>query len=308
MAKGRIDLIINPAAHHAPKASEIEAACGLLRDRGWEVASARTGAPEDATILASRAVDDGSNVVVACGGDGTVNEVIQALAGTATALAVIPGGTVNIWAREVGFPRDPVGAARMIDEGVRASADLGIAGERYFLLMASAGFDARVVALVGPRLKRWLGAGAYALHAVRELPRYRPPVVGLEVDGRAVDLRTLMLVIGNTRLYGGVLEITPEALVDDGFLDLCSFDPARPWRLPGSLWAARRGRHLERADVYHARARQIAITTPDLPVQVDGEPAGLTPMEFCCVGGALHVVIPRGRPPVIFGAGGVGVS
>jgi len=171
-------------------------------------------------------------VVAACGGDGTVSEVAQALSGTGVALAVVPAGTANVWAREALVPRAPERALALLAEGRRARVDLGevdarIGGgvARLFLLMCSAGVDAGVVERIERHaaLKRRLGRVAYA--ALAELPAV-PASVTVDGDSRRAAL--WMAIVGNTRLYGGIVRLTARALANDGMLDLAIFEHARP--------------------------------------------------------------------------------
>ena len=143
-------LVVNPAARRLPPLRRIREAADWLRTRGWEVALETTAPPGEATRLASRAASRGSSVVVACGGDGTIHEVVNGLAGSEAVLAVIPGGTANVWAKDAGLPRAPLEAARVIDagrcrlltsgssSGRRRRGRGGREAERcYFLLMAA---------------------------------------------------------------------------------------------------------------------------------------------------------------------------
>jgi diacylglycerol kinase (ATP) len=142
----RVVLLVNPVA--GMRRLPLEPIQAALRARGAAVEVALTTRPGDATTIARQAAAAGADVLLACGGDGTVNEAVNGLAGSQTALAVLPGGTVNVWAREVGIPLDPVRALQLLWEGQRRWIDLGRAGERYFLLMAGIGFDADVAAQV----------------------------------------------------------------------------------------------------------------------------------------------------------------
>src|SRR5579862_1748915 len=153
----RATLIYNPIAGHGGSLAELEAARDVLAARGWLVRLEATAGPGAATALAGDAVERGDDVVIVAGGDGTINEAIQALAGTTVALGVLPVGTVNVWAREIGLPAHPVAAAALLADGDSRTIDLGRAGERLFLLMAGAGFDGAVTGLVESRLKRAMG-------------------------------------------------------------------------------------------------------------------------------------------------------
>ena len=207
-------LIENPVAGQDNWTEQIAAARTTLQEAGWQVEMKQTAGPGDATQFAREAVAAGIAVVVVAGGDGTVNEALQGLAGQRrTALAVLPGGTVNVWATELGAAEHEPDIAQRIARGRRQTVDLGRVNDHYFLMMASIGFDATASAAVADStpltwLKRLAGPVAYGLAALRTATHFRGRRVTIEIDGVSVTRRLLMLVVGNTRLYGGVAEIT----------------------------------------------------------------------------------------------------
>ena len=165
---GKTTVIVNPMAHNLPSRRQLETVDEWLRLRGWQVSWEETRAPGHAIEIASRAADQGLPIVFVCGGDGTLSEAASGLAGSETALAAIPAGTVNIWARETGTPRRALAAVQAILNGERRKMDLGKAGERHFLLMAGYGLDGEITRRVSMGTKRYVGATAYALTAARE--------------------------------------------------------------------------------------------------------------------------------------------
>jgi YegS/Rv2252/BmrU family lipid kinase len=241
-----------------------------------------------------------------CGGDGALNEAINGLAGSDTAVGVIPTGTVNLWARDIGIKRKkPVVALEQALTGERRRVDLGRAGDRYFLSMASYGIDAAVTAGVSHRLKGLLGAFAYAIASFREALRYRSNEHTLDLDGEQLTMRVLMVIASNTREYAGITQITPEAIADDGLLDVRIFEGHG--RLNIALHALRVLLRLHRRakKVHFRRVRRLAIEgEPRLPVQLDGDyMPDLDPL-VACEPGALWVSVPRdlnsplfSRPP-----------
>jgi len=279
----------------------IEQIAAVLRSRGAQVEVAPTARAGDGVTIARRAAEAGVDVVLACGGDGTLNEAINGLAGSNTALAAFPAGTVNVWAREVGIPSDPVKNAALLWEGERRSVDLGRAGDRYFLLMAGIGLDADVAAQVTrPEKRRW-GPLAYLVRGVVTGMRWPLQRMWIMLDDKLIRRRALFAVIGNTRLYGGVANITHHAVADDGMLDVCIFGGkgigeklAHAARLAVHL-------HTRAPTVEYYRAHQITLVTrPKVQVQVDGDAIGQTPMQFSSVPGALKVVVPKDRGEGLF--------
>ena len=291
-------MIINPAARGVPQLERLREA--ISRVAGWEATLEATTSAGHATELARAAAQRGFDAVVACGGDGTMNEVANGLAGSDTAMATVRGGTANIWAKEIGASKDPGEAVRVLADGELRSMDLGLAGDRHFLLMAGIGFDASIVQRVSSRLKRWSGALAYAVPSVLRAFSHRSISAELVVDGEALSTPLYWLLLGNTRNYGGVLNLTHQAKADDGLLDILLLQhgglPRLAWL---ALWALLR-RHQDRAEVVYRTASSIDVRTPGLPVQIDGEYLGETPMTFGVAPGALRVLVPRGQGKALF--------
>ena len=289
----------NPTAGQRP--ASIEQIEHELRARGAEVEVAPTARAGDGVSIARRAAESGADVLLACGGDGTLNEAVNGLAGSRTALATFPGGTVNVWAREVGIPSDPARNAALLWEGERRSVDLGRAGERYFLLMAGIGFDADVASQVTrPEKRRW-GPLAYVARGVVTGLRWPLQRMWILLDDKPIRRRAIFAVIGNTRLYGGVANITHHAVADDGMLDVCIFGGQGPLEKLAHAWRVALRQHTRVPSVEYYRAHQITLVTrPRVQVQVDGDAIGMTPMQFAAVPGALRVVVPRDRGDGLF--------
>jgi YegS/Rv2252/BmrU family lipid kinase len=304
--------VVNPAARGLPPLRQIREAADWLRVRGWDVALETTAAPGDATCLARGGAAQSLPVVVACGGDGTIHEVVNGLAGSESALAVIPGGTANVWAKDARLPRRPSEAAEVIDGGRRRRMDLGLveweeqggrkAESRYFLLMAGVGLDAHIVARVSQSWKRRLGAVAYLLMGARESLFYRSQPVDLLLDGRErLSLRLGWLLAGNTRCYGGVTRITSRARADDGLLDILAFPGYDPLRAAGYGLAILARKHHGAPGVIYRRAGEVEVAGPSsLPIQADGEFLGYTPLKLRAMPGALSVLVPD-EPNPLFG-------
>ncbi len=280
-------------------------AATALRRAGWDVDVCETVGAGSGTGLARDAVISGCTAVIVAGGDGTINEVIQELANTPVALGIVPLGTVNVWALELGISATAVGAAAALVSGQIRTIDLGRANDRYFLLMGSAGFDAHVTRNVSTRLKRWWGPAAYIVTAGRSVWRYTGTRARVVLDGDEVECSLLMLVAGNTRLYGGrMVEITPLALVDDGLLDVCIFTGRGARDLVHYTWAVLRHRHTKNMrGVLCRRVRRVEVYAErPLPVQVDGDYAGtMQDIILSVAPAALRVIMPPGTRNRLFG-------
>lgn len=291
-------IVLNPCAGQAAALRQnVEAARAVWRTHGWTVDVETTHQAGDGARLAREAALHGYDVVAAAGGDGTINEVINGLAGTRTALAALPVGTVNVWVRELGLPLEPRAAAEALLLARQRRIDLGRAGDRYFLLMAGVGFDAAVVNEVRSDEKRRLGALAYVVRAFALALRYRGRRARIWLDGRKIRGRVLLVVIGNSQLYGGVFKITPRACINDGLLDVCIIKGDSLAEAPLRLLSILRQRYNLDPRIEYHRARTIHITTRGaLPVQVDGDQSGFTPMTFTVAPGMLYALLPDALP------------
>ena len=291
-------IVFNPIAGQASSLEQdIIAACDVWREHGWTVDIRPTEGPGDGTRIAREAAAQGYDLVVAAGGDGTVNEVVNGLAGTQTALAALPAGTVNVWVREIGLPLQPRAAAEALLHAKVRAIDLGRAGDRYFLLMAGVGFDAAVTAEVHAREKRRLGIFAYLLRGYELAWRFQGTRVRIVIDGKVVRSRVLMVVLGNSQLYGGVLKVTARASMDDGLLDVCIIKGTSLRSAPLRVLSILLQRYTLDPKIEYHRARIVRIETGrGLPVQVDGDHIGNTPMIFEAVPGALRALLPPTMP------------
>jgi YegS/Rv2252/BmrU family lipid kinase len=302
----RARIIANPLSgslHGDLGVEALEEAAIWMTERGMPTEICLTERPRHAHQLAAEAVRAGMDMVIAAGGDGTVNEVVQALAGHATALGVLPIGTINVWAREMGIPLKMAQARELLVSGARRRVDLGRAGGHYFLLMAGIGFDAEVARRVERGLlKRWgLKLLEYAATA-GFLSMTRPPTrIWMRCDGKRRSTEALMVLIGNTRLYGGAFRFAKHAVADDGLLDVVIVGGGSLLARVGVLARALARRGSLGPRVRYARCRTIRLeSSVPLPVQVDGEVIGTLPMTFSIVPGALNVIVPADASPELF--------
>lgn len=297
-------IIANPASgsrglpHHAHHLHET---LTFLRAHGWRADLWYTHAAGEGEQLARKAVELKANLVIAAGGDGTINEIIQVLAGSETALGVLPNGTVNVWARELGIPLDEAGARDLLVNGRTRSVDLGCVNGRYFLLMVGIGFDGEVIQAVERKPLKRLGVIGYALAALWLGPGYNGFPVVVQIDGLVVKTRALQIFVGNTQLYAGAFKFTWRAKIDDGLLDLCI---VRKRNLLGRivvLWDFLLRREQRRLWVRYDTFTSIKIETlRPVPFHIDGEAAGYTPATFQVAPAALKVIVPQKTPEGLF--------
>jgi diacylglycerol kinase (ATP) len=285
-------LVYNPGSgQRRDRFHSITRMIDALRPQGIAVTPRTTAGPADATRLTAEALAAGVDLVIVHGGDGTVNEAVQALVGTPTPLAVWPGGTSNVLARELELPGTLDLMARVIATGAIRRVSVGRAGERYFLLMAGVGLDADTLRAVHPGLKRLTGEGAYWMAGLRQLTDWNP--VPFVVETESGRHRATFAVVANAASYGGGLRFAPEASMDDDLLDPCLFDSTERHRFARYLAAAFSGSHLGLPGVTYLKARRAVVHGPDNRlVQVDGELLGRLPVSFDCVPDALSLVVP----------------
>lgn len=300
-------MLVNPTSgSYTQHIYQLEETLSFLRHHEWLVELKLTQAAGDAQRLALEAVEQNIDVVIAVGGDGTINEIIQALAGSETALGVLPGGTANVWAREVGIPMDIIGAREVLVHGQTRCIDLGRANERYFLLMTGIGLDGEVTQAVEKKPLKRLGALAYLLIGAWLGLGYPSFRAFLQLDGRVVKVHALQIIIGNTQLYGGAVKYTWQAKCDDGLLDICVVHKRNMWGRIIIFLDFIFHREQRRQWVYYATCKTVKLRTrPSVAMQIDGDPAGYTrkgypPVTFTVAPQALKVIVPQKPPEGLF--------
>jgi len=306
-------LIYNPISggKRHRRFTEIEHAIRILSDAGIAAELAAISGPGSGTRMAREAVEQRRGMVIACGGDGTINEIVNGLAGSRVPMALLPAGTANILAKELGIPWDIPKAARLIAPGIIRRVALGFAlfangdhsaarvpGGRYFLLVAGAGPDGAIVNSVNEDLKKNAGIVAYWVEGFRQFLHYKFPE--LRIRSGETERRATMIVVGRTAHYGGPFKITTEAsLFEDSFEFLANAKRGR-WGylecLP-ALWLGKL-RSLEGIEAWKAtEAVCESAGAEPLYAQVDGEPIGPLPVTFRLVPDALSLVMPPSREP-----------
>ena len=284
-------IIGNPNSGRAGSKGFLERCAKILRSGGLEVEVLNTERPDHATELASLA---GDRLVVAAGGDGTINEVINGLGKEAT-LGILPLGTANVLARELGLPLDAEQACERILRGERVRIDLGVATnregvERRFACMAGISFDAHVVRAVTPRLKRYLRGLAFPLTALKVLVKEDWPTVHV-IHGDTTHL-TRFAIIANAHHYGGDFRVSRSGLLTSGELEAVLVGRVSVLLRPDILGRILARRPLNRF-MRSFRASELRACAPpgaDVPVQIDGEVWGSLPMSFRVEPRAIEVL------------------
>jgi diacylglycerol kinase (ATP) len=306
-------VILNPAAGPRDFHRQLNQAIEHLRSHDWEVELFKTAAKGDATRLALQAADSGCDIAVAVGGDGTINEVVNGLAGSDTALSIIPAGTANVYAVDVGVPIwSPLRpnavriAAEIIRTGQRRKIDLGQVQladgqRRFFFMWCGVGLDAAISQEVSSDDTRRLGIAAWAIAGVMVAVNFMGTRGNVIVDDQKRRKRVLWAVISNGQLYGRLWRIAPDAKMDDGLLDLTVFEGHGVLSTTRHLAGLTLGQYARDPTVHFYRGSSFTIETrKPLPVHVDAEPIGMTPAEISVAPHALNVVLPQKLPTHLF--------
>lgn len=291
--------ISNPVAGASRGSRDWGWATALLRAKGDQVGEFVTGAQGDAYRAACRAIQEGCDRIVVAGGDGTINEVLQAIATKDIALGIIPAGTTNVLSSELGISNDYQEALSLILDGDTRQIDLGTANGRYFSMMTGVGFDARMTFEIEPKVKSRLGNVAFVPAWLKAFFGHRARRMSIEVDKGLPTHRKLrrlvfMLVASNTGFYGGtVLKINETADVSDGLLNVCILRSRRWHDVIRHFLGTVVGMNHQFDDVEHFQARRLTLNTSSpVPYQLDGDAVGKTPLEIELIPGALKVIAP----------------
>jgi diacylglycerol kinase (ATP) len=310
MPKGT--LIYNPSSGRFPAGPLIKGATEVLAQEGWEIQIVQTGSAQSLVELAQSAVDREDRVVFVVGGDGSIGAVARVLAGTPTALAVLPAGTANVWAKEIGLQHLDwfhwfalEDAAYRLTKGSYRFADVGVCNGEEFLLWAGVGLDAEIVRSVEPR-GRWeksLGTAQYATLAMWETLGWE----GVELEVRASEVEVkgkfLVAVASNIRAYaGGFVELATDAKIDDGLLDFWLFEGASLKDIAHHAIQVIRGKHIDSPGIIHFQANQATFDAKErVAMQFDGEPKiVMPPMKFHVREKVLKVMVPKGGAQALF--------
>lgn len=279
-------IILNPAAR-----SEKARATWKEIQKFPRATTRLTSAPGDARALAAWAVEKGFRAVVAAGGDGTINEVVNGLAGSDVTLGVLPVGTMNVFAAELGLPGDLKAAWQVIRDGFTRKVDLARANDQYFIQLAGVGLDAQALQETTWESKRSFGPLSYLVSAAQIAARV-PPRLLVEADG--VEREGSFVLVGNGRYYGTRLAFFKDAKVDDGKLDVLIFKNLGYLDIARYLGTILMGIHTEQKDVeYFQTKRAIVRCDRPVPVEVDGEVATESPVTFRISSRKLRVFVPK---------------
>ncbi|MEB4210786.1 diacylglycerol kinase [Mycobacterium sp. 94-17] len=298
---GKVIALTNPVSGHGAAVRAAQLAIARLHRRGVEVVEIIGDDAQDARHLVAAALENGTDAVMVTGGDGVVSNALQVIAGTDIPLGVIPAGTGNDHAREFGIPtKDAEAAADIVVDGCTESIDLGRirasdGTDKWFGTVAATGFDS----LVTDRANRmsWPhGRLRYYVAMLAELSQLRLLPFRMVLDGtEEIDAKITLAAFGNTRSYGGGLQICPDADHADGLLDITMVHEASRTKLVRLFPTVTKGTHVNLAEVSTARAKSIHVECPGINVYADGDFACALPAEISVVPGALQILRPAPR-------------
>jgi YegS/Rv2252/BmrU family lipid kinase len=293
---------VNPAAGQDDTAKLRRLIGGAFAARGASFDLAVTEAPGHAETLAREAARMGYRAVCVVGGDGTLAEAATGLSGLATPLAIIPRGTANQVAHNLRIPIDVEDAVEVAVNGVPTAVDLGRVNGRAFALLAGAGFDAAMMASATREMKERWGFGAYIIAAVKEALAAHPRRFVIRADDRVLEIDAVSVMVANVgELFSGFIPfripLTPSPAKlswQDGLLEVVVLAPRNPPELAMLVWRAAHRKFAGDDKLIHFQAREISIEAdPPIAVQVDGDPAGTTPVTAVAIPAALRVLVPQ---------------
>ena len=293
-------LIYNPTAGQRDRRAQMNDLIDRHRGRGLELVNAPTTGSGDATEIVRSFVPRGVDLIVVCGGDGTISEAACGVRGSDVPLAVLPGGTSNVLARELNIPLDFEAAEELLHRGEPSAVRFAHADGRPFLLWAGAGLDARVMGNISLRLKRWLGRAGLTLTAISEFLRYEFPRLEVSIDGETHD--ATFAVVCRASRYAGDWIIAPDARMDGEALDVMLFSHRNHRDLLQLFRQMQLGQggHLENGLARIVRGREVEIRSLEsypVEVEVDGDCILETPIR-CRVGTeSVQILVPRGDAP-----------
>lgn len=246
--------------------------------------------------MSLEAINEGYNLILAVGGDGTVNEILNAIAYKDITLGIIPTGTGNLLATALGIPIAPEKATEIALKGKPKKIDLGKMNDKYFSIIAGCGFDASIMKNIKKSDKKLLGFLAYFIEGIKQAILPKRAVFRLKIDGKSYRKRALtVLFINSGNIFGNLITIVPDASITDGLIDVCIFKPRNTAEFFPVIWKIlSKQEYVDSPEIFHQKASKITLNCrPKLPVQADGDFIGLPPLTIESCPEALNVMTPE---------------
>jgi diacylglycerol kinase (ATP) len=296
MIMKRARIIYNPTSGRELFKRHLPEVLMKLEGAGYETSCHATTGAGDATNAARTAVERKFDLVVAAGGDGTINEVVNGLAEQdyRPTLGIIPVGTTNDFARAIGVPRNIEGACDVIVEGNSVPIDIGRVNDKYFINIAGGGRLTELTYEVPSKLKTMLGQLAYYLKGIEMLPSIRPTEVSIEYDGKLFEGEIMLFLVSLTNSVGGFEKLAPDSSLNDGLFDLLILKKANLADFIKVATLAIRGEHINDPHVIYTKANRVKINpTEKMQINLDGEYGGLLPGEFVNLYKHINVLVSK---------------
>ncbi len=291
----RARIIYNPTSGRELFRKHLPEVLEKMERAGYETSCHATIAEGDATVAASDAVRRNFDLIVAVGGDGTLNEVVSGVSvfESRPKIGLIPMGTTNDFARAVHIPRDINKAVDIIIEGSSIPVDVGLMNDRHFINIAGGGRLTELTYEVPSKLKTMLGQMAYYLKGIEMIPSIRSSKVRIEYDGQVFDDHAMMFLIGLTNSVGGFEKLAPDASINDGKFTLLILKELNMAEFIRVASLALRGEHLSDPHVIYAKASEISVTSDErVLLNLDGEYGGILPATFKNLARHIEVMVP----------------
>lgn len=285
-------LVFNPSAGQRKKTNgRIADVLREFEKNGLEISPCPTKPNGSAIQQVADLVKQNPDLIVAWGGDGTFNEILNGMYGSGIPLGILPGGTANVLARELKIPFELQEAIRIVAAGKVRTVSIGQANKRYFLLMTGVGFDSKVIQNVDDTLKRKYGKTAFGVSALRTAGSYTYPVFEVKADGQGKEC--VFAVVSNVRRYAAFFDLCPDADIFDEYLHVCLFKEAglaNMFRYAFHVW---NHTHRKLPSVELLRASEVEISGgSEIAVQLDGELAGSLPVKLTIHSSAFPLICP----------------
>lgn len=292
--KSLITLIANPAAQKA-SGKKVAMASYYLQSKGYEVEVLFTHKRGDAEAIARESLKRLPSLIIAAGGDGTFNEVVNGIMGSEIPMAILPLGTTNVLARELDIPERIEGALERAIKKTPSRISLGKITltesaqnlSRFFILMAGIGYDGMAVRGTSETIKKFSGKGAYVLSGIQTLIKFHPSLLSFTVDGKRYE--GYSGIIGNAAKYGGAFSVTPDAHLHDPVLYICIFKGRSRIDLVRYVFGITTRTHLKYRDLEYLRAERVEIAG-SADIQIDGDYIGMSPANIEVVPNALNLI------------------
>lgn len=289
----KLFIILNPIAGKGVSEKLLHKIIGFFKDRGYPVDFYKTKQRGDAR-KAVQCLSGEDHIIIIMGGDGTINEVLNGLENRKVKLGIIPTGTANVLAKELKIPLDIMNACEVITQENELRLDLGKNDRGYFILVAGVGIDAMVVKDLSTGRKGNISFFSYTAPIIKNLLNYKYPKLSVEVDGELIENNAGLVFVGNTKCYGGSIEVTSHAKANDGVFDICIVKIKSRLSILYLMCRALMRILPESKGVVYTKGKVVSVTSDtQVPYQMDGDFAGYIPTMFEIVPNAVPVLVPK---------------